>query len=336
MRRLMLLVIGVMAVMSASVVEGASVADVGSSEARAKRDGLIAFVRWGAVSGVDARGGLLRTPEGQRIYVMNADGSGQRRLTPAATKDADYPAWSPDGRKVAFSRDGAFTSADGTAYAQIYVMNGDGSGQRKLTRPDDGSQFSPAWSPDGRKIAFVGHRLSDGFQEEIYVVNADGSGQRRLTRTGENSSPAWSPDGRKIAFAREPTRAGVDSGYSHIYVMNADGSGQRRLTTGEDFDPAWSPDGHKIAFSRYTAHNRAYTQIFVVNADGSGLRRLTHTTAADAHPTWSPDGRKIAYTQSRDIYSDIYVMNADGSGQRNLTRTEAYPEYHPAWSPAPR
>ena len=97
-------------------------------------------------------------------------------------------------------------------------MNADGSGKRLLTR--DAWQ-GLAWSPDGRKIAFVG----GGGKSEIYVINADGSGQRRLTRTaGYEFGPAWSPDGRKIAFSRGP------NGDHQVYVMNADGSGQRRLT----------------------------------------------------------------------------------------------------------
>ena len=84
-----------------------------------------------------------------------------------------------------------------------------------------GAQADPAWSPDGRKIAFLNGR--DG-NSEVYVMNANGSGQRNLTRNpGNDADPAWSPDGRKIAFVSN--RDGNDE----IYVMNADGSGQRRL-----------------------------------------------------------------------------------------------------------
>ena len=132
------------------------------------------------------------------IYVMNADGSGQRRLTRDAALDLS-PVWSPDGRKIAFVR-----FRDGNA--DVYVMNGDGSGQRRLargvrrghrTRVSQAIAFaapSPAWSPDGRRIAFVSNR--DG-NFEVYVMNADGSGQRNLTRSPANEGLfAWSP-GRK-------------------------------------------------------------------------------------------------------------------------------------------
>ncbi len=106
-----------------------------------------------------------------------------------------------------------------------------------------GDVQTPAWSPDGRKLAFVSRR--DG-NSEIYVINADGSGQENLTRQpASDSHPSWSPDGRKLAFVSRR------DGNSEIYVMNADGSGLRNVTRtpSNDLDPAWSPDGRAIALS---------------------------------------------------------------------------------------
>ncbi len=129
------------------------------------------------------------------IYVMNADGSGQRRLTRNAASDF-APAWSPDGRKIAF-----VSRRDGNC--EIYVMNADGSGQRRLTR-------NPAYDGDA---CLVARRAEDRLRKSnwhIYVMNADGSGQRRLTHNAARDlGPAWSPDGRKIAFERRLGRRAV-------------------------------------------------------------------------------------------------------------------------------
>ena len=173
-----------------------------------------------------------------------------------------------------------------------------------------GDVQTPAWSPDGRKLAFVSQR--DG-NSEIYVMNADGSAQKNLTRQpASDSHPSWSPDGRRIVFVSRR------DGNSEIYVMNADGSGLRNLTRtpSDDLDPAWSPDGRAIAFvqKKCTGGRRdppcatAYeTSLYVVNADGSGLRRLTTRRARLFNPSWSADGKTIRYGRS--------LVNADGSGQ---------------------
>lgn len=245
------------------------------------------------------------------IYMMNANGSTPIRLTNNLGIIDEYPAWSPDGSKIAFAR------SQGGNY-DIYVMNTDGSSQIRLTS-HSATDYQPAWSPDGSKIVFSSNR--DG-NYEIYVMNADGSTQTRLTTsTGIDYLPDWSPSGDKIAFTSDR------DGNNEIYVMNADGSGQVRLTnnTAVDQYPAWSPDGSRIAFSSSRDGNE---EIYVMGYDGSAPTRLTNTIVTDKDPAWSPDGNKIAFISN----NELYVMNADGSAQTRLTNNQAFEE-HPSWSP---
>ena len=168
------------------------------------------------------------------LYVMSADGSGQRNLTRNPSVDMGGEArhaWSPDGQKIAFQR-----RAKGENW-EIFVVNADGSGLRNLTR-NRSHDIDADWSPDGQRIVF---RTSRHGRWELYVMNADGSGQRSLTRTPtvSVSRPSWSPDGQQIAFTR---RVG---GNFELYAMNADGSGLRKLTPNRSVDRwvtyAWSP-----------------------------------------------------------------------------------------------
>jgi Tol biopolymer transport system component len=249
------------------------------------------------------------------VYVMNADGSGQTNLTNNAADD-EWPSWSPDGRKI------AFTSDRNLGNAEIYVMNADGSNPTNLTN-NVGVDVEPAWSPDGSKIAFVSTR---GGEQDIYVMNANGSGQTALTETTEfEYEPTWSPDGRMIAFESS-------SGGGDICTMNADGSGQINLTNNPAWDeaPAWSPDGSRIAF--YSDRDGPF-EIYVMGPDGRSPFNLTAGPFGAYSPAWSPDGSKIAFMCLADYCKDIYVMNADGSGQTNLTK-DCAGSYDPAWCPA--
>ncbi len=279
--------------------------------------------------GLTGRIAFTRSADGStyEIYTMNANGTGVIRLTTNQAEDG-APAWSPDGKKIAFesSRAGNW---------EIYVMNADGSAAARLTN-NPANDLQPAWSPDGRKIAFVSTRDSRyNSHSEIYVMNATGSGLTRLTnnlpsqcysslfnKCGE-ASPAWSPDSRRIVFAH---KSGLHS--TILEIMNADGSGVTPVpNTGPNVGaPAWGSSG-KIAFVTSDG-------IFVIKPDGSGLTRLTYTLGwGDEDPSWSLDGTKIAFSSNRTGQVQIYVMNANGSSVTRLSRNSAIQDFDPAWGP---
>ena len=239
------------------------------------------------------------------IYVMNVDGSGERRLTRNAAHD-DHAAWSPDGRRVAFVSMRA-------GNAEIYVMNADGTGQTRLTR-DPRSDYLPAWSTDGSRIAWRSDR--DG-NAEIYVMNADGTDVRRLTNDQRaDTAPDWGPGGQ-IVFASN--RAGIPF---NIYVMDADGTNVRRVTTSQQNQdqPDWSPRGDEVVFVEHRDAALGQADIFAMRLDGTGRRRVTESEGRDDWPVFSPDGARLLFTRGLSFRTpEIFVANADGSRARRLT-----------------
>jgi TolB protein len=243
---------------------------------------------------------LTRIHNGQMgLWVMNADGSGLRRLVTPEQNTVQFDGhWSPDGKSVAYVHD-ILQGTDGKL--QINTCSAEGS-EIKVLVPHTGFEESPRWCPDGRRLAWVSSR--DGNQE-IYTASAAGKDVRRLTNeVAMDNNPTWSPDGRRLAFAS------ARAGNLEIHVMDADGGNVRRLTNHPAIDcwPAWSPDGRRIAF---TSNRDGNYEIYVMNPDGTGLRNLTRHAAQDNFATWSPDGRRIAFISTRDGGHDVYVTDVD-------------------------
>jgi Tol biopolymer transport system component len=224
------------------------------------------------------------------------------------------PAWSPDGKQI------AYYSEVGGKPADLFVMDAEGAKSRQLTKTPEAEGY-PAWSPDGREIAFESHTSDGNF--DVYVMNADGSNVRRLTRDPRRDvAPAWSPDGSKIAFMSD--RGGREF---NLYWMNADGTDPQQLTSGEtDWFPQFSPDGHRLVFHRWD-------DVHVMDLDARKPTRLTVAPDNGMYPTWSPDGTRIAFMSWRGGPAVIYTMNADGTNQMPLAHMPRGSAIDPRWSP---
>ena len=262
------------------------------------------------------------------LFVMNADGSGVQQLT---TGSARYPAWSPDGRKLAYFSV-LSCALGGSCLDEIYVVNADGSDPVRLTHvTDQGSAaYLGSWSPDGQKIVFAIHeRNSSGMttRGRLYTMNPDGSGITQLTSADGylDSQPAWSPDGARIAFVS--TR---DGGIPALYIMNADGSNQTRLTSGGfDILPRWAPDGSRLLFSRAAGVGSFY-QLYFIDPDGSNLLALTTGPSGFSTGTWSPDGSRIAAVRSGSSVGLVTMSPTPGAAIQELRPGSLE---GPAWSP---
>lgn len=223
------------------------------------------------------------------------------------------PAFSPDGRRVAFE-----SSRENLFGKDIWIVNTDGSRLTRLTgQPDVSTGFngSPSFSPDGSQIVFFSTR--DG-NSEIYVMNDDGTSLTNLTNhPAADSFPTFSPDGTKIAFVSD--RSGRDA----IWMMNADGTNQTLVAdvAGQAQMPDFSPDGKRIVFD---AGTRGIQQIyFVYLTDTANPVQLTTEWLFSANPDFSPDGNRIAFTSARIAGENphIFMMNADGTSATQYTST---------------
>jgi len=247
------------------------------------------------------------------IKVIRVTGGGERTLASHPAWDL-HPAWSPDGRRIAFSsrRDSGY---------EIYVMDADGSGVRRLTDDPVRQSFAPSWSPDGSLIAFEG----DGLRPNIHVVPATGGPVRSITAAGPGfeQRPSWSPDGARLAFQRL-----VSTGM-HLFVIDTNGTGDRNVTdtlAGSETFPSWSPDGSRLVFQREDG-------IYTITVNGSEYTKLPLPPGA-ACPDWSPDGAWLAVIVPHEPVNnwEIYVVRLNGTDSRRVTHNELA-DLCPKWRP---
>ena len=268
-------------------------------------------------------------PKDPEIYSINFKGDNLRRLTDNATGDTQ-PAFSADGTKIVYS---GGRKGPASYSADLFVMKANGSDKTRLTRErripgaSTANDLQPAFSPSGRRIAFV--REGQGTNSDIYTIRTDGTNPKRLVDIPSfeyysGGQPAWSPSGTKIAFF-----SGVEDDYS-IETIAPDGTGRKPVTEG--YAPNWSPDGSRIAFHR--SADGLESRILVADADGTDEIALpTQEGAYDSEPAFSPGGGKVVFASDRDGDYDLYVMNADGSGETRQLTNNPGDERSPDWQP---
>ena len=266
------------------------------------------------------------------IYTINPDGTGLTQLTSDPLAD-NFPHWSADGAKIAFTRCQASGGQIVPQTCEIYVMNADGSGQTRLTS-NTATDDQPAFSPDGARIAF---RTDRDANSEIYVMNADGGGQTNLTRTPTpDQDPDWSPDGTKIAYDGVPVLTSPCG--NELYVIGADGTNRTQLTTDStcELTPSWSPDGRTLAFGS-TPGPGTGLELYTMPAGGGNRTRLTNDDQWELDPVWSPDGTKIVFSFCSPIGTpcDLYTIDADGSDPAILYLNPPTYDAEPSWQAAP-
>ena len=284
------------------------------------------------------------------LWIATSCGGGGQQIPRGSElrwNDAE-PAWSPDGRSIAFVR--------GRRQFALHVLDVQTGVVRRLTPSVQKAWDSdPAWSRDSRSIAFIRNATSrDADFDELYRIDVDGTHLTRLTRNKKpDRFPAWLPNGSHIAFWRYPHVRVIDSNGTTERALtlrygtwspdgsrlaDASASGglavvsfpdehRRQIVTGSvRQEIAWSPDGSRLAFSRWNPRPGLY----VVNFDGTGLRFLTRGGSdyeVEENPVWSPDGKLIAFVRANSSLSSgraqsgvhgLYVIRPDGSGLRRL------------------
>ena len=282
---------GAFAALASAAVIAATPAD-SATNAGPYRNGLIAFTQCCRPTG---------------IYVIRVDGTGSRHLYRPVHDDAPLtPAWSPNGKRLAFVPGASFG---------LWVMSASGTALRRITA-GRGDALFPSWSPTGKSIVFADADAKRTGRHDLFTVRADGSALKRLTgSTADETHPVWAPNGNEIVYER-----GRD-----LWRMNADGRNQRLLVRNAS-SPSWSPGASRIAFIRAG-------DVWTVRRDGTGAVRVVDPPRDQIAVAWSPDSRWLL-TAPLDR-GDLTLVRADGSQLKAVTREPEAFHGWPSWQRLP-
>jgi TolB protein len=260
--------------------------------------------------GIDGR--ILFVKDGD-LWMLDA--GGPRQFASGGT--FSQPTWAPDGGSLAYVY-------RGTNFADIFVTDDQGQTQTRLTNSQstvlDNNDWNlrPAWSPDGKLIAYVSDKTST-FPVLWLMNGADGSGRHAVTLPGLQEEAAdalaWSPDGSQLAITlfNEPGPTQIA-----LVPVNATGRQVGKVVTdlpGGALDPAWAPDGSWLAFAGREAFA---TEAYAVHPDGTSVTKLTADGQLARSPAWSPDGRHLAYLSNKTGFFEMWEIDLDLDATGNL------------------
>ena len=264
---------------------------------------------------------IFKVQASNQVCIINADGTGLRRLTTDENKQHYYPTISPDGKSVVYA---AFREAN---IYEIYEMNIATGSVVQLTNRL-GNLNAPEISPDGKSIIFKVWSANTN-KNVIWMMDRDGQNADKVSRV-VGWDPTWSPDGKYVLFASDM------DGAIQLFRMGVNGKELHRVSN----LPAirgrsdWSPDGQFIV--TYSGEPWKH-EVYIMNVDGSNARILSPAGGNSQGPSFSPDGQWVTFTSYFDNYGDdhgceIYIMRVDGTDLRRLTDND-YCDYQPRWGP---